>query len=101
MSIKSEDVRKVAKLARLKFSDAEVASFATQLDNIMKMIDEIEEVDCENVEPLASVCDMNLRQRKDQVNNQITRDELFSNVPGKDADIAKEVKCFVVPKMVE
>lgn len=101
MSITNEDVKKVAKLARLKFSEAEVNSFASQLDSIMKMIDEINDVDCSNIEPLASVCDMNLRLRADEVDNNITREELFLNVPGKDSDVAKEIKCFIVPKMVE
>lgn len=99
--ITNDEVKKIARLAKLKFSDLEISNLATQLTNIMNMIDDLNEVDCENVEPLTSVCDMNLIMRKDEVSVGNISDELFSNVPGKSAEFAKEIKCFIVPKVVE
>ena len=101
MSISNQEVRKIAKLSRLSFSDEAYQNFQTQLSGIMDMIDQIQEVDCENVEPLTSVTDASLRMREDVVTNKVDIDELFSNTPGKDALLAREIKCFIVPKVVE
>jgi len=44
---------------------------------------------------------MNQRTRKDEVNIGNISEQLFAGVPQKSAELAKEVKCFIVPKMVE
>jgi aspartyl-tRNA(Asn)/glutamyl-tRNA(Gln) amidotransferase subunit C len=41
------------------------------------------------------------RTREDEVNVGNISNQLFANVPAKNAEFAKEVKCFIVPKMVE
>ena len=41
------------------------------------------------------------RTREDEVTAGDIADQLFANVPAKNAEFAKEVKCFIVPKMVE
>ncbi len=101
MSISIDQVKKAAKLVRLNFTEDELNTYRTQLNNIMNMIDTISEIDCSGVEPLTSVCDMNLRVRDDKEEDLVSIDSLFSNAPGKDSDLAKEIKCFVVPKVVE
>ena len=101
MAISNEEVRKVAKLARLKFTEQEIQNFTTQICSIMDMIDSIDEVDCDNVEPLTSVSNSNQRFREDEISTDVTIEDLFKNVPGKDANLAKEIKCFIVPKVVE
>ena len=67
----------------------------------MDMIDELNEVNCDNIEPLTSVSDMTQRTRSDEVMMENTVDDLFANVPGVNKDFAKEIKCFIVPKVVE
>ena len=99
--ITQEEVRKVAKLARLRLTDAEVVGYTSQLGNIMDMIDDMLEVDCEGVEPLRSVCEMTARLREDKITESDLSAELFNNAPGKDAQFAKEIKCFIVPKVIE
>ncbi|MDR0329556.1 MAG: Asp-tRNA(Asn)/Glu-tRNA(Gln) amidotransferase subunit GatC [Rickettsia sp.] len=99
--ITNEEVQKIAKLAMFNFTQKEISSFAHQLTEMMNMIDILNDVDCSNVEPLTSVCDMHQRMRKDQVLYGDISDELFANVPNDKAELAKEVKCFVVPKVVE
>jgi aspartyl-tRNA(Asn)/glutamyl-tRNA(Gln) amidotransferase subunit C len=65
------------------------------------MIQEIQQVDCTNVEPLVSVCEQEPFTRKDEVTEKDLGPALFVNAPGKDAEFAKEIKCFIVPKVVE
>lgn len=99
--ITNEEVQKIAKLARFNFSQEELNNFSYQLTEMINMIDIFNDVDCSNVEPLTSVCDMHQRMRKDQVLYGDISDELFANLPNDKAELAKEVKCFVVPKVVE
>lgn len=99
--INIDEVKKLSHLAKLKLDDKEVTELQTNLSSIMDMIDALKEVDTENVEPLTSVVDATNRVREDQVNDGDIQDDLFKNAPGKTADLAKEIKCFVVPKVVE
>lgn len=99
--ITTDKVKKIAKLAKLEFDNNEIANFQRQLSNILNMIDELKEVDCSGIVPLASVCNMTQRMREDKVSDSDISEELFANVTGKNAELAKEVKCFIVPKMVE
>lgn len=98
--ITDTELCKIATLARLTCDDKEIANFAKQLTAIMNMIDILNEVDCDGVEPLLSVCDMNQRMRKDEVIAKDISEELFTNIPSG-SQLAKEVKCFIVPKVVE
>ena len=99
--ITKEDIVKLQKLSKLGFSEEEIPALIDKLKNVMSMIDEIKEVDCSNTEPLRSVCEMNQRLRADEVTVGNIADQLFSNIPPSGADLAKEIKCFVVPKVVE
>ena len=99
--ITEEELKKLQKLAKLSFSKDELDNFAKKLNSVMAMIDSLVEVNCENIEPLGSVSDMYQRTREDEVNVSNISNQLFANVPAKNAEFAKEVKCFIVPKMVE
>jgi aspartyl-tRNA(Asn)/glutamyl-tRNA(Gln) amidotransferase subunit C len=99
--ITEKELKKLQKLAKLSFSQEELSSFSTKLNSVVAMIDSLAEVNCENVEPLRSVSDMYQRTREDEVNVSNISDQLFANVPAKNVEFAKEVKCFIVPKMVE
>jgi aspartyl-tRNA(Asn)/glutamyl-tRNA(Gln) amidotransferase subunit C len=96
-----KEIEKIAKLVRLSFTENELSDFQVQLTNIMNMIDDLNEVDCSNVEPLTSVCSIKQRMRKDIPQTQDISEELFSNVSGSAAEFAKEIQCFIVPKVVE
>jgi aspartyl-tRNA(Asn)/glutamyl-tRNA(Gln) amidotransferase subunit C len=99
--IGTEELRKLQKLAKLDFSGSELEIFSRKLTNVVSMIDKLQEVNCEGVEPLRSVCDMHQRMREDKIEEPDLSEDLFKNIPEKGADIAKEVKCFVVPKVIE
>ena len=99
--IKEEELKKLQKLAKLSFSKDELDGFTKKLNSVMAMIDSLAEANCENIEPLRSVSDMYQRTREDEVTVGDIADQLFANVPAQNAAFAKEVKCFIVPKMVE
>lgn len=99
--IKENELTKLQKLSKISFSKDELASFAKKLNIVVEMIDTLKDVDCKGVEPLRSVCDMQQRFREDEVTVGNIAEQLFANVPAKDAQFAREVKCFIVPKMVE
>lgn len=96
-----DKLKKLQKLSKLDFSESELELFSYKLSSIMGMIDQLHEVDCQGVEPLRSVCDMSQRMREDEVEITDISDDLFKNVPSKGSEISKEVKCFVVPKVIE
>lgn len=99
--ITDTEVTRLAKLVKLNFSEDEIQSFAEQLTTIANLLDELKEVDCTNTEPLTSVCDHTQRLREDTVTSGNITKELFAGVPYTKDNLAKEIKCFIVPKVVE
>ena len=66
-----------------------------ELNNIMKWIEELNEVDISNVEPMTGVSNMTLREREDKVTDGGYQDKIVSNAPEK-IDTS-----FSVPKVIE
>ena len=95
------ELQKLQKLAKLNFTKEESEGFSQKLASVMKMIDVLQEVDCSGVEPLRSVCDGDQRMRVDEVSEEDKSEDLFKNIPSTGASFAKEIKCFVVPKVIE
>lgn len=99
--ISDKELKKLQRLSKLDFSDNELKSFSHKLASVVGMIDKLQEIDCEGVEPLRSVCDVHQRMREDKIEISDISEDLFKNVPEKGSEIAREVKCFVVPKVIE
>lgn len=99
--LSKEEIEKLSHLSQIRLKPEEVDDFCNKLKGVMEMIDTLKEVDVEGVEPLTSVVDASARLRKDEVTEQNIDEALFSNAPGSTKELAKEIKCFVVPKMVE
>lgn len=95
MSLDKKDVEKVARLARLAITDDEAEKYGEQLSNIINFVEQLKEVDTENVEPLASVVDIQLRLREDEITDGGIRDDILANAPESLEGF------FVVPKVVE
>jgi aspartyl-tRNA(Asn)/glutamyl-tRNA(Gln) amidotransferase subunit C len=95
MSITREDVRHVATLARLEFSDEAEARFEQQLGDILAYIDQLREVDVEGVEPYISAAAGGNVFREDAVGPSLARDDALANAPERDEN------GFVVPKVVD
>lgn len=95
MSILVEDVKHIAKLARLNFTDEELNKLSLQLSDIVDMANEIEKLDTENVKPTAHILENTNVFRKDEVKPSYDREEILKNAP------TKESGCISVPRVVE
>lgn len=99
--IDSSELKKLQKLTKLTITEQEIANFSTKLDNVLSMIGKLHQIECDNVEPLRSVCELNQRTRPDEITTPDLSEDLFRNIPSNGAQFAREIKCFVVPKVVE
>ena len=95
MSIDKNTVGKIARLARIKVSEEEKETLSAELTNILKMIEELNAVNTDGVEPLTSVVQMQMYQREDKVTDGDIPDKILQNAPEQTAGF------FVVPKVVE
>lgn len=94
-TLSPETVRKVAKLARLKLSDAEVEQFSGQLGAVLGYVEVLNELNTEGVEPLAHPLEIADVLRDDLPTPSLTRDAALSNAPKSDG------KCFLVPQIID
>ena len=95
MSVSPEQVRHIAKLARIAMSDEEIERLVPELNNILGWVEQLSEVDTEGVEPLTAVIDQKLRLRDDEVTAGNIRDDILANAP------EAEHGFFAVPKVIE
>ena len=95
MSVSTQQVRHIAKLARIAMSDDEIERLAPELNNILGWIEQLGEVDTDGVEPLTAVIDQKLRLRDDVVNDGNIRAEVLANAPDAQHGF------FAVPKVIE
>jgi aspartyl-tRNA(Asn)/glutamyl-tRNA(Gln) amidotransferase subunit C len=95
MSIDTETVRKVARLARIAVTEEELEPLAGELGAILGWVEQLREVDVAGVEPMTSVTPMALKRRADEVTDGDRRDDILANAPD-----ARE-GFFVVPRVVE
>ncbi|SMO77560.1 Asp-tRNA(Asn)/Glu-tRNA(Gln) amidotransferase subunit GatC [Melghirimyces algeriensis] len=83
MAISKEQVRHVAKLARLSLTDEEVQMYTGQMNDILTFAEKLNELDTENVEPTSHVLDMANVLREDQNRPSLDRDQTLRNAPDK------------------
>ncbi len=95
MSVSIEQVRHIAKLARIAMSDEEIERLAPELNNILGWVEQLGEVNTDGVEPLTAVIDLKLRLRDDVVIEGNIRDEVLANAPEAQHGF------FAVPKVIE
>ncbi|MCB2113954.1 MAG: Asp-tRNA(Asn)/Glu-tRNA(Gln) amidotransferase subunit GatC [Parvularculaceae bacterium] len=99
MSVDKETVRKVAKLARLALPEERLEPLTQELNGILKWIEQLNEVDVEGVDPMASTVDVKLPMREDVLQDGPTgggqADNIVANAP------KTEDHFFIVPKVVE
>ena len=95
MSVNADQVRHVAKLARIAMSDAEVEAMVPEFNNILGWVEQLAEVDTDGIEPLATVIDQKLRLRDDVIDDGDSRDDILANAPDAQHGF------FAVPKVIE
>ncbi|HEY0328886.1 MAG TPA: Asp-tRNA(Asn)/Glu-tRNA(Gln) amidotransferase subunit GatC [Rhodopseudomonas sp.] len=95
MSVDATTVRRIAHLARIAVSDAEVPHLQGELNAMLAFVEQLSEVDVDGVEPMTSVTPMQMKKRADMVNDGAIADQVVANAP------ATEDHFFLVPKVVE
>ena len=95
MSVDQNTVKRVARLARLKVKEEDVPRLAGELNAILGFIEQLNEVDVANVEPLTSVVTMKMKMRKDEVTDGGNAEAVLANAP------QSEDGFFMVPKVIE
>ena len=95
MPVSNEQVRHIAKLARIAMSDEELERLVPELNNILGWVEQLGEVNTDGVEPLTAVIDVKQRLRDDVVNDGNIRDEILANAPEAQHGF------FAVPKVIE
>jgi aspartyl-tRNA(Asn)/glutamyl-tRNA(Gln) amidotransferase subunit C len=95
MSVSHEQVRHIARLARIAMSDAELERLVPELNAIIGWVEQLGEVNTDGVEPLTAVIEQKLRLRDDVVTEGNIRDEVLANAP------AAQHGFFAVPKVIE
>jgi len=95
MSLDSNDVRKIAHLARLAIRDQDIPRYAVELSRILELVEQMNQVDTNQVPPLAHPRDAKQRLRPDVVTETNQRELFQANAPQIEAGL------YLVPKVIE
>ena len=95
MSLTLEQVRRVAHLARVEVSDAEAEATLGHLNGIFTLIETMQAVDTQGVEPMAHAQDLSQRLREDRVTEENRRAAFQAVAPDTEAGL------YLVPKVIE
>jgi aspartyl-tRNA(Asn)/glutamyl-tRNA(Gln) amidotransferase subunit C len=95
MTLKTEDVKNIAHLARLEISDADIADYARDLSRILDLVEQMNQVDTEGVLPMAHPMDAAQRLRPDVVTETNQREKFQAIAPDVESGL------FRVPRVIE
>jgi len=95
MSLTHADIKKIAHLARLSLSEEDVALYTPQLSHILEFVEQMNQIDTTQVEPLAHPFETTIRLRTDKVTETNQRDTFQAIAPQVEAGF------YLVPKVIE
>lgn len=95
MALDKDKVAHIARLARIRVEDKDLVPIGKELDQILSWIEQLNEVDTADVEPMTSVASLKLKRRADQVTDGGYPEKIVANAP------ASAHGYFTVPKVVE
>jgi len=95
MSLTTAQVKKIAKLARIRLSEEEVDHYGKEISGILDWIEMLQEVNTDKVPQMASVSSIGLSLRTDEVTDGNVQADILKNAP------KSAFGCFEVPKVVE
>ena len=95
MSLSADDVRWVAHLARLELSDAELETMTRHLSTILDYVDQLQQINTDNVEPLAHPLPIHNVFREDELAPSLPVDDALENAPDRRGDF------YGVPAVLE
>lgn len=94
MSLSRQDVEKVSLLARLRLSEAELETMTPQLIKIVGFVEQLNELDTTNVQPMAHALDIHNVFAEDVVHASLERSAALANAPKRDDE------CYRVPAVL-
>ena len=95
MSLTSDHVKRVGKLAQLGLTDAEITETLTQLNSILSLVDQMQQIDTKDVAPLAHPLELKQILRADAVTEMDQREKFQNTAPQADDGL------YLVPRVVE
>ena len=95
MALDNADILNIAKLARLQVNDNQVDDYANSISSILDLVDAMQKVNTDGVEPLANPLDAQQRLRADAVTANNQREAFMAIAPKSEAGL------FLVPKVIE
>lgn len=95
MALSIEEIQKIAHLSRLHLADADIAEYSVQLSRILDFIEDMNQVDTTDIEPLAHPLDIPQRLREDKVTEPNLRDKFQAIAPQVESGL------YLVPKVIE
>ena len=95
MSLNSEDVVKIARLACLKIDEDQIPEFAQELSTILDLVEQMNSVDIDQVTPMAHPLDTTQRLRPDLISETDQRETFQANAP------AVRDHLYLVPRVIE
>lgn len=95
MSLDPATIRRIARLARIRVEEEDVARLQAELGGIIGWIEQLNEVDIDGVTPLTGAAQMALKMRDDLVTEGGDAERVLANAPARSGDY------FTVPKVVE
>lgn len=95
MALTKEDVSAIAKLARLQVNDDEIEQYKQELTQILDLVEQMNQVDVTNVEPMAHPQELMQPLRADQVLESDQRDKFQAIAP------AVQDGLYLVPKVID
>jgi aspartyl-tRNA(Asn)/glutamyl-tRNA(Gln) amidotransferase subunit C len=95
MSLSADEVRQVARLARLELSDDELTRMGDQLNRILGYVELIQKLNTDGVEPLAHPLPVQNVFRPDELRPSLPVDEALRNAPARSGDF------FAVPAVLD
>ncbi len=95
MSLSKKDVEHVAMLARIRVTDEEITSLATELSRILEHASELQKLDLDGVEPTSHVGVTQTVTRRDEPHESLPSEVVLANAPDVEEDQ------FKVPAILE
>ena len=95
MSIKQDEIEKIAELARIRIADEEISQVTLRIADILRMVDQLQAADTQGVEPMSNPHDAPQRLRPDEVTERNHREEFQAIAP------AVENGLYLVPRVIE
>lgn len=95
MSVDTDTVRRVARLARIAVTPEDAERMTGELNAILGFVEQLNEVDVTGVEPMTSVIPIEMKKRQDAVTDGGKAADIVANAPATDENF------FLVPKVIE